>query len=160
LATYQAIAAVSAALRGLLTGAANPEIAGAEFQVVNGDTLQSPMADGVALFLCQVAVNNSARTGPPALAVDLHYLIAAWAADPIRQQVLLGWAAHVLQGTPVLNASMLNPQAPAPPVFRGEESVRLVATPIAMQDETAIWNAARALQQPSLHYVATGVRID
>jgi Pvc16 N-terminal domain len=152
MATYQAIAAVSASIRALLAGAAIPEIAGAEFQVVNADSLQSPMADGVAVFLYRVAVNPAARN-----AIDLHYLVSGYSADPIRQQLLLGWAIHVLDGTPVLTASMLNQHGPG--AFQPEENVQLTPEVLTIQDEASVWNAVRALEQPSAPYVAHGVRI-
>ncbi|MCU1238723.1 MAG: hypothetical protein JWP63_6690 [Candidatus Solibacter sp.] len=154
MATYQAIAAVSAAIRGVLASAAIPEIAGAEFQVVNADSLQSPMADGVAVFLYRVTESAVIRTRRT---LDLHYLINAWSADPIRQQLLLGWAIQVLDGTSILTPSLLN--AASPGVFQPDESVQLMAETLAMQDESALWNAVRALQQPSAAYLARGVRI-
>jgi len=154
MATHQAIAAVSATIRALIAGAAIPETAGAEFQVVNADSLQSPMADGVAVFLYRVTVNSAARN-----AVDLHYLVNACSADPIRQQLLLGWAIHVLDATPILTASVLNQHAPAPGVFQADERVELAAEVLTIQDEANVWNAVRALQQPSAAYVARGVRM-
>jgi hypothetical protein len=164
LAKYQAIAAVSATLRGVLADSVIPEIAGAEFQVVNADTLQSPMADGVAVFLYHVAANAAPLNGPPrsdpGLVLELHYLVTAWAADPIRQQVLLGWAARVLEAVPILSASVLNQHAPATGVFQAAESIRLTAGSLSLQDEASIWGAAKVLPQPSIHYVATGVRLD
>jgi hypothetical protein len=161
MATYQAIAAVSATIRALLAGAAIPAIAGAEFQVVNADSLQSPMADGVAVFLYRIGLNPALRSipGRPSLAVDLHYLVNAHSADPIRQQLLLGWSAHVLQATPLLTASMLNQHAPEPGAFPADENVELTAEALAIQDEAAVWNSVHALQQPSIAYVARGVRI-
>jgi Pvc16 N-terminal domain len=162
LATYQAIAAVSAALRALLSNAAIPPISGAEFLVVNADSLQSPMADGLGVFLYRASVNTAIHTVPgrPSLALDLHYFVTAWSGDPIRQQLLLGWAARRLEDSPILTSAMLNQHAPAPGVFRPDESVELAAESLNIQDEVSVWNAVKALQQPSVTYVARGVRID
>ena len=161
MATYQAIAAVSAALRGLLADSAIPGVAPAEFQVVNADSLQSPMSDGVAILLYRVSLSTTSRN-PAArgLAFDLHYLVAAWNADPIRQQLLLGWAARVFEDVPILTAEILNRHAPSPAVFQTGENVELSAEAVGAQDEAAVWSAVKALQQPAICYAARGVRIE
>jgi len=155
-ATYQALAAVSAAIRGVLTSAVIPEIAGAEIQVVNTDSLQSPMADGVAVLLYRVTPNPAMRGQ---LALDLHYLVNAWSADPIRQQLLLGWAIHVLEATPILSSSFLNQHTEAPGVFQPDEHVELSSETLTMDDESSLWSSVHALPQPSVAYVARGIRV-
>jgi hypothetical protein len=161
MAKYQAIAAVSATIRALLADAATPAVAGAEFQVVHADSLQSPMADGVAVLLHRITANTALRRAPgtPGFAADLHYLVNAWSADPLRQQLLLGWAIHVLEATPILSASALNLHAQDAGTFGPDENIELAAESLAIQDEAAVWTAVRALQQPSVAYVARGVQI-
>ncbi len=167
MATYQAIAAVSAAIRGLLENSVTLEIAGAEVKLVNADILQSPMADGVGIFLYRISTDPTIhRPGPPGppirpvLAENLHYLVTAWSPDPVRQQVLLGWALRVIEDSPLLSASLLNQHGPAPNIFSPGDSVELAAEALSIQDESEIWHAAKAWQQPSISYVARGVRIE
>ena len=165
MATYQAIAAVSAAVRALLEHAVTSAVAGAEVRVVNSEGLHARPADGVTIYLHRVTANTMVRGAPgrhgrAGLALDLHYLITAWATDPIRQQSLLGWALRVLEDTAVLTAHALNEQAPGPDVFKADESVELVLEPLSIQDDTAIWNAAGARFETSASYIARGVRID
>ncbi len=164
MATYQAIAAVSTAMRVLLETSVTPETAGAEFKVVNADSLQSPIADGVGIFLYRVTADPVVHGLQPPdrhfLAMSPHYLVIAWSPDTVRQQMLLGWALRVFEDSPLMSATFLNQNGPAPDVFRPDEKVELISETLTIQDEVAIWNAAKAWQQPSVAYVCRGVRIE
>ena len=95
------------------------------------------MNEGLSLYLHRIVVstehrNRRPRTGPdgirprPAVPLDLHYLLTAWAADAIKQQRLLGWAIRVLADTPTLPAALLNDAGPEHDVFMPEETVELL----------------------------------
>jgi Pvc16 N-terminal domain len=95
----------------------------------------------------------------PAVPLDLHYLLAAWAKDADTQQRLVGWSVRVLQDAPTLRAGVLNSHVPEP-VFRPEETVEIVWESLSQRDLFDIWDVARANQQPSAAYVARIVEID
>jgi hypothetical protein len=174
MATYAAVSATSAAILGLLEAAAAAEapFATASFRLLTSSDLQGSSADqlAVSLYLYHVGVNTSRRAAPgrmdpsgvrrlPALPLDLHYLMTAWAKDAGTQQRLFGWAARVIQDTPTLPASLLNAYTPDE-VFRPDESVEIVWESLSQQDVFDIWEVARAKQQPSAAYVARIVEIE
>ena len=148
MATYQAIGATSQAILGLLTSAAaapHAEATGVPIQLYRGEDLQKPMSEGISLFLHRVVVNTEHRNrlprlGPdgvrrrPAVPLDLHYLLTAWAPDAVRQQRMLGWAIRVLADTPTLPAGLLNNWGPEHDVFLPDETVELLLEPITVQD--------------------------
>jgi hypothetical protein len=173
-ATFGAVAATSSALLGLLKAAANgdPEFGTAEFPLLRSDDLQKTPPDrlAVSLYLYHVSVNPNRRAVPgrweldgmrrnPALPLDLHYLMTAWAKDAGTQQRLLGWAARIVHDNATLPAGLLNAFGPDP-VFRPDETVEVVWETLTQQDAYDIWDVARPNQQPSAAYVARIVEID
>jgi Pvc16 N-terminal domain len=171
-ATRNAIAAIGQAILGLLASACpRAEFAGAQFELYQGHNFQSPMDEGVCLYLHRITPANNIRNLPPRLApngkryrpslpIDLHYLLIAWARDAVKQQRLLGWAMRELENTPILHASVLNQHGPEPDTFDTTESVDLIQDSIPIQDMGAIWEVARHHMQPSVVYTARMVRID
>ena len=171
MATYPAIAATSEAILGLLRNAAvGSEFAGMSFEHYQATNLQSPMSEGISLYLYRVTVsanrNLPARTGRdgrrygPPLPLDLHYLTIPWAGDAIKQQRLLGFAVRVLEDTPILPAGVLNQHGPEPDVFRPEETVELVYELVSMQDLSEVWKVSQSKEQPAATYVARMVEIE
>jgi hypothetical protein len=171
MATYPAIAATSEAILGLLRNAAvGSEFAGMSFEHYQASNLQSPMSEGVSLYLYRVTVSanrnlpprtgrDGRRYGPP-LPLDLHYLAIPWAGDAIKQQRLLGFAVRVLENTPILPAGVLNQHGPEPDVFRPEETVELVYELVSTQDLSEVWKVAQTKEQPAATYVARMVEIE
>src|SRR5690242_16053551 len=119
MARYPAIAAMSEAVLGLLEAA----VAGTEFETAmfahyQASNFQSPMTDGVSLYLYRVTVSANRNLPPrvgrdgrrsrPPIPVDVHFLVTAWAGDAIRQQRMLGFAIRTLEDTPILPAGVLN----------------------------------------------------
>jgi hypothetical protein len=171
-ATYNAIAAVGQAILGLLaTARANPEFANARFELYQGHNFQSPMDEGICLYLHRITPSSNIRNLPtrlapngkrfrPSLPIDLHYLLIAWAPDAVKQQRLLGWAMRQLENTPTLTATVLNQYNSEQDIFDPSESVDLIMDNIPVVDMAAIWEVARHQTQPSVAYVARTVRID
>jgi hypothetical protein len=171
-ATHNAIAAIGQAILGLLTSArSNPEFAEAQFELYEGHDFQSPMQEGICLYLHRITPSSNIRNLPtrlapngkrfrPSLPIDLHYLLIAWAPDAEKQQRLLGWAMRQLENTPILNASLLNQHGPEPDTFDPTESIELIMDNIPVVDMAAIWEVARQHMQLSVPYVARTVRID
>src|SRR2546423_3343468 len=158
MAEYPAIAAMSQAVLGLLeTAAAGTEFDSATFAHYQAGDFQSPMRDGVSLYLYRITVSanrnlpprigrDGTRTRPP-IPLDIHFLVTAWAGDAIRQQRMLGFAVRTLEDTPILPAGVLNRHGPEPDVFRPEETVELVYENVSVQDMAYVWDIAQTKEQ-------------
>src|SRR4051794_12755654 len=111
MALTPAIAATSQAILGVLqSAAAGGEFNAATFAHYQASNFQSPMTEGVSLWLSRLTVNAN-RTLPPGvgrdgrcyrppLPLDVHSLVTAWAGDAIKQQRLLVFAIRTLEDTP------------------------------------------------------------
>lgn len=169
--TYEAIAATGQAIRSLLADACpRLEFPEAQFDLYQARNFQTPMDEGISLYLFRVAVNGSRRNQPPLvrpngkryrppLALDLWFLLTAWAQEAMRQYHLLGWAMRVLEDNPILPSGYLN-HTGTKDAFRGPESVEIVCDALSVQDMASIWEMAKHKQQPSAVYVARMVGID
>jgi Pvc16 N-terminal domain len=169
-ASYQAIAAVSRAIRGLLDLACpRPEFDGARFEVYQANNFQNPMDEGVSLYLYRVATssrrNLPSRVGPngetyrPPLPLDLYYMLTAWGRTFEKQQGLLGFCIRELGNVPILPSGLLNHFGPSD-VFRPDETVELVFEPLSLQDFSNIWEPLKPNLQPSATYVARMVSLE
>src|SRR5262249_40978065 len=119
-----AIAATGQAILSLLsTACPRADFPSAQFELYQARNFQSPMDEGVALYLHRITPANNIRNLPPRVApdgrkyrpavpIDLHYLLIAWARDAAKQQRLLGWAIRTIEDTPTLTAGVLNQPGP------------------------------------------------
>jgi len=176
MATHLAILAVAQAIQQLLAEAAAPtEFSGAAIHMARaGDPADVlPAApDGLRLYLYQVAASSPRRgalapPGPagehtrPPLPLELHFLLAPWAASAAKQLTLLGWAMRVLDDTPLLTAAQLNANFPAQAVFGPDENVELIFNPLPLAELARLWENIRpASAIPSATYVARPVVIE
>jgi hypothetical protein len=172
MASYRAIAAISQAILGLLADSVpKPEFAAARFELFQALNLQTPLEEGVSLYLFRVIPNQSRRSlGPriggdglrykPSVPIDLQYLLTAWAKSAERQQRLLGWAIRTLEDTPILPSGLLNHYGPEPDTFAASETVELFMDSIAIQDMGSLWEVARHHFQPSVVYLARMIALD
>jgi hypothetical protein len=172
MASYRAIAAVSQAILGLLADSVpKPEFAAAQFELFQAINLQTPLEEGVSLYLFRVTPNQTRRSLPPRMGpdgmrykpsvpVDLHYLLTAWGKAAERQQRLLGWALRTLEDTPILPPALLNHYGPEPDTFAAAECVELHMDSIVIQDMSSLWEVARHHFQPSVVYVARMISLD
>jgi hypothetical protein len=171
-ATFNAIAATSQAILGLLSEAVpRPEFGTAQFELYQGVNLQAPMDEGVSLYLYRVTLNTSqrnqrpytARDGKrfrPRLPVDLYYLLTPWAKTAAKQQRLLGLCMRALEDTPILPAGLLNHYGPEPETFHPEETVELVCDPLSHQDMMSMLDILKPNYPLSVSYVARLIMIE
>jgi hypothetical protein len=172
-ATYQAVAATSKAIAGLLTAAAaepGSEFGGLTVGVYRAEDLQKPMTVGLSLYLHRVVVstehrNRVPRVAPdgrrrPAIPLDLHYLLTAWAADAVKQQRLLGWAIRVLADTPTLPAGLLNHWGPEHDVFTTDETIEVLFEPLSMQDMSYVMETSGGRREVSATFVARVIELE
>jgi hypothetical protein len=94
------------------------------------------------------------------LPLDLHYLLTAWAADPEKQQRLLGWSMRTLEDTPILPSAILNRYIDKPDTFRCDEAVEFICDPLSLQDLVSLWDKLKPKYQTSVTYVACMITID
>jgi hypothetical protein len=171
MALYPAIAGTSQAVLGLLhAAAAETEFAGAEFAHYHASNLERPMTEGISLWLYRITVNPARNLPPridpdgtlhgPPIPLDLHYLVSAWAADPVQEQRLFGWAVRTLEDTPILPAGVLNQHLSEPHVFAPHESVELVWQPLTLAEFLDLWDGVRTKMRPSASYLARIVEIE
>jgi len=173
MASTAAIAATSEAIVALLTRAKSRaptppdvKVAAADDLVAPTDTSATPV---VTVFLHRVGMSSVQRTFPahvtatgermkPPVPLDLWYLITAWAATPVTQQLLLGWAVRTIEDNLALPATLLN-AGTSTNAFRPDESVELAWAPLTSTEETEIWQVAQTAHQPSASYLARMVLI-
>jgi hypothetical protein len=174
MATYQAIASTSEAIAGVLTLAAaapDSEFFGTKVELYRGEDLAKPMSEGVSLYLHRIVVstehrNRLPRIDPqgrrrrPAVPLDLHYLLTAWASDAIKQQRLLGWCIRVLADTPTLPAGLLNSFGPDHDVFLPEETIEVLLEPLSTQDLSYVMEASGARREVSATLIARVVELE
>ena len=172
MATYNAIAATSEAIRQYLKEAPREEFPQLDVVLYQPGDFQKSVPTGglVSLFLYRVGVNRrnlpptrspdqSTRFRPP-VAVDLFYLVSAWALNADFQQRLLGWAVRTLEDCPILPAAMLN-RLQAEEVFRTTEAVEISCEPPSLQDLNFIWELIKPNPPPlSISYVARMVEME
>ncbi len=166
MASSLAIAATGQAVLGILASACPRDIfPSAQFELYQSRNFQSPMEEGVSLYLHRVTPANNIRNLPPrvapdgrryrpALPIDLHYMMTAWARDSTQQNKLLGWAMRCVEDTSNLPSGVLNEFSPEPEVFRVGESVDLIMETVTVQDHLAVWEIGKPNIQPSIYYTA------
>lgn len=171
MARHQAIAAAGQALVSLLADARPAEFDGAGFELYQIKDFQTPMDDGLSLYLYRVSVNSSRRNLPPTvgpdgkkyrppLPLDLHYLLTAWAKTAGRQQRLLSWAIRTLQDAPVLPASFLNNYAPEHDVFRTHEAIEVVFDNFTLQDMNNLFGVMKTTPPLSVTYLVRMIPVE
>jgi Pvc16 N-terminal domain len=176
MAGVDAIAVTSRAIVGLLEDGRPTEFDRARFRVFQAADMveaRDGFSEGVSLYLYRVSFNATRRYLPsrrdpitgfrrrPAVSLDLHFLLTAWAPDAGQQQRLLGWCVRTLEDTPILPAGFLNRFGPnRTDVFDASETVEIVGDNLSLQDIFNIWEVAKHRQQPSVSYVARQVTID
>lgn len=193
-----AIGAVSAVLRNLLdngmieAGAALGTTV--SVSAVAPDTINLESSDEpprLNVFLHQVTHNagyknrdlpsrsntSGERLTNAPLALDLHYLLTAYARADFQAEILLGYAMHLLHERPVLDraavrraldpspldASMLPPAYQALSAADVADQVELLkVTPAAMNSDemSKLWSAIQTHYRPSAAYVVSVVLIE
>ena len=172
MASANAIAAVGQAVLGLIAaGVPQPEFVSSKFELYQAKSFQTPMDEGISLYLYRVSPAGEIRNYPPRIAPDgrryrqplpinLHYILSAWARDTVKQQRLLGWAMRILEDTPVMPAGVLNQGGPESDTFRLNETVDLIMESISIYDMGAIWDVSKPNVQPSVGYVARMIGVE
>ncbi|HEX9372854.1 MAG TPA: DUF4255 domain-containing protein [Roseiflexaceae bacterium] len=183
------IAAVSAVLQGLL----DEWLAGRELESSLGRVPVSALAPDLIelgtgkpgqlnLFLYHVTPNQGwsnlpppARdssfrlmTNPP-LALDLHYLVTAYASKDFHAEILLGYAMQLLHETPVLLRGdirrILKNLMPGDSLLASDladqvEQIKISAQPLNTEELSKLWSAFQSRYRPTMAYQVSAVLIE
>ncbi len=180
-----------AGLSGIL---GTPDVTSVPPDRINGGTTKPRQLN---LFLYEVTYNagyaNTAlpvrngrgqRIDAPPLALDLHYILSAYAADDLVPEILLGLAMQLLHETPVLTRNLIQraftplPPPPAPPPMLAllataglDQQIELIKLsphpmvksrpqPMSSDDLSDLWSAFQNGYRLSTAYLATVVLIE
>lgn len=156
MAQHQAIAAVAAAIRGLLRER-YPRDA---FDTLTVDMYQAKdiekglTVDGFAILPWRVAINTQRRARAPrvdifgrrfrpSLPLDLSFLIIPVASSTEKQLRMLGWMMRALEDAGSITAAQLNDYLTEDSIFSVEEDLDLVCDPLSVVDQLAMWDRVR-----------------
>jgi len=174
MATHRAIAGVGKSLVGVLADQCpKAEFPGATFKLRQAFDFQQSkrLRFGITLCLYRVSMDIARRNLPtrptasvgsrqrPALSLELHFLLTAWATTAEQQHDLLGWAMCVLNDHPVLPAADLNRFAGGGEVFTPPDSIEIVPENLDAAQMKAACELIQIQQQPSVAYVVRSVAI-
>ncbi|HEX5725004.1 MAG TPA: DUF4255 domain-containing protein [Longimicrobiaceae bacterium] len=193
-----AIAAVTAVLRDLLNdGVIDHDLSAAVGNVTVSTLPPDRIATGpqedsrLNLFLYHVSPNAGWRnaaypaydsqgrriTNPP-LALDLHYLLTAYASAEYHREILLGYGMQLLHETPILTRDAIRRSlAPVSPVSSAPlptamqalsaadladqvELVKLSPESLNTEEMSRLWTAFQARYRPTAAYQASVVLIE
>jgi hypothetical protein len=119
----------------------------------------------VGLYLYRVTWNEHRRNRPPSkrsaggrppILLDLHYLVTFWADSPLTEHVLAAWVVHTLETHPVLDTSILSPEAG----WNTGDLLQVAPEDLSAEDMMRIWDALAPSYRLSLAYVVRPVPLD
>ncbi|MEO7689834.1 MAG: DUF4255 domain-containing protein [Sphingomonas sp.] len=156
MAQHQAIAAVAAAIRGLLRER-YPRDA---FDTLTVEMYQAKdiekglTVDGFAILPWRVAINPQRRARAPrvdifgrrfrpSLPLDLSFLIIPVASSTEKQLRMLGWVMRALEDAGSITAAQLNDYLTEDGIFTVEENLDLVCDPLSVVDQLSMWDRIR-----------------
>lgn len=167
---HLAIAAVTQTLRNLLIRGRNgtPNLGNAQvFHRPPGQVPDPDAAGAVNLFLYATSVSGAWRntdlpdrvkpgeSGHSPLALNLHYLLTAYANDATAPQSheLLGTAMSILHDSPLLNADEIKyDRNNADYTHRQVERVRITPHPLSLDEMTKLWSTFQQDYRTSTAY--------
>ncbi|GAA0331923.1 hypothetical protein GCM10009087_47640 [Sphingomonas oligophenolica] len=156
MAGHQAIAAVAAALRGVIRERYPRDI----FGTLTVDCYQAKdiekglTGDGFAILMWRVAINTQRRArGPrtdifgrrfkPSLPLDVSFLIIPVASAVEKQLRMLGWVMRALEDAGAITAAQLNDYLAEDGIFAVDEDIDLVCDPLSVVDQLSMWDRIR-----------------
>lgn len=119
----------------------------------------------LSIFVYRVDFNKTMRAawsaigtqnGNSHLAVDLHFLISAWAGNAEHEHRIIGKAMQCLETTPVLGGPLLHPSSNWAP----NETVQVVLEDLSTEAVMRIFDSLPTDYRLSIPYIARYVRID
>ncbi len=106
------------------------------------------------------------RLSNPPMALDIHYILSAYAEDDLHAEMLLGGAMHLLHEMPGLDRSTI---AAALTTLSSDlqgcgladqvEQIKITPQPLNSEEMSKLWSAIQSNYRPSVVYQATVVLI-
>jgi hypothetical protein len=144
--------------------------------VMTNGTLSNPTLN---IFLYQITPNsgwrnvdlasrNSSgdRLANPPMALDIHYILSAYADEDLHAEMLLGGAMHLLHEMPGLDRGRITAAlAPLSAELQDcgladqVEKIKITPEPINSEEMSKLWSAIQSNYRPSVVYQATVVLI-
>ena len=136
----------------------------------SSDFADTPITNGVSLFLYRILPNGirrmppggvgpDGRQRPTRLPIEIHFLMTMWAGQPSLQHALAGWTMRVMEDISLMSAGMLN--AAAPGSFGPEETVEIALSELRTEDLLRIYEVLSPnLYQLSVPYLARIIDIE
>jgi hypothetical protein len=156
MAQYQAIAAVAAAIRGLIRERYPRDAFNSlTVEIYQAKEIEKGLTgDGFAILPWRVAINTQRRArGPrvdifgrrfkPSLPIDVSFMIIPVASSSEKQLRMLGWVMRALEDAGPITAAQLNDYLTEDNIFTVEEDVDLVCDPLALADQLNMWDRIR-----------------
>lgn len=173
MANYNALAAIPAAIRGLLHERYPRDQFGPSLKIatVQPKDIDGLTDDGIAILLWRIAMNTQRRGLAPrtdlfgrrfkaSLPVDVSILIIPYAGNSAETQLkLAGWAMRALADAGPISASQLNNYLAEDDVFADNEALDLICDPLALADYLSLWDRLKKFPL-SVNYVARMTLID
>jgi len=173
--SFSTIAAVTAAIYEIVQAALTEALPASTLRIGAPRAMEQE-GSWACLYLHHLSPNASAgeanlparrRGGAPAgmrVAVDLHYLVAFTAVEPLAAEMMLGKVLIALAARPVLDAGTLEASAHHFSLLAGlslqSEPIRLIAEYPSAGELAEIWTGLRLPHRPSLQLAASPVLID
>jgi hypothetical protein len=122
-------------------------------------TAASPPSAGLTLCCTRIAMSDHprprTRPGDATIAVELHYLLAAWSSAPLEEQSILVWAMLELAAHPVLDRSVLAGAG----IWERDETVQIVPETATDDALFRLWAALQIKYRLSTTFRARVIRI-
>ena len=119
----------------------------------------APPTSGLTLSCLRIAMSDHpsprTRPGDATIAVELHYLLAAWSSAPIEEQSILAWAMLELTTHPVLDRSVLVGAG----IWERDETVQIVPETSTDDALFRIWAALQMRYRLCTTFRARVIRI-
>lgn len=122
-------------------------------------TAASPPSAGLTLSCTRIAMSDHprprTRPGDASIAVELHYLVAAWSSAPAEEQAILAWSMLELAAHPVLDRSVLVGAG----IWERDETVQIVPETAAEDALFRLWAALQLKYRLCTTFRARVIRI-
>ncbi|MCC7281101.1 MAG: DUF4255 domain-containing protein [Acetobacteraceae bacterium] len=123
-------------------------------------TAPSPPSAGLTLSCTRIAMSDHprprTRPGDASIAVELHYLVAAWSPAPAEEQAILSWSMLELAAHPVLDRSVLVGSG----IWGRDETVQVVPETATDDALFRLWAALQAKYRLCTTFRARVIRIE
>ncbi|HYI40301.1 MAG TPA: Pvc16 family protein [Allosphingosinicella sp.] len=156
MATYLAIAAAGAALRGLIRERyPRGDFDTLTVEVYQAKDVEKGLTDeGFGIVLWRVAVNAQLRARGPrtdpfgrrfkaSLPLDLSFIVVPVAASAEKQLRMLGWLLREIEDSGTVTAAQFNEYLGEDSIFSAAEDAEIVLDPLSVADQLTMWDRIR-----------------